>query len=143
MADHNSIPNPSTRSAPSRGPKHTPRSSHTFAIAAGAAIGALAISTLYNRERAKQAERNNPPAGRFIEIRGVHLHYVERGTGEPLVLLHGNGSMVQDFESSGLIGMAAKKYRVIAFDRPGFGHSERPRSTIWTPRPKPTLSMRH
>jgi len=133
MADHNSIPNPSTRSAPSRGPKHTPRSSHTFAIAAGAAIGALAISTLYNRERAKQAERNNPPAGRFVEIRGVHLHYVERGTGEPLVLLHGNGSMVQDFESSGLIGMAAKKYRVIAFDRPGFGRSERPRSTIWTP----------
>ena len=30
--------------------------------------------------------------------------------------------------------MAAKKYRVIAFDQPpGFGHSQRPRSTIWTP----------
>jgi hypothetical protein len=28
---------------------------------------------------------------------------------------------------------AAKKYRVIAFDRPGFGHSERPRNTTWTP----------
>ena len=28
--------------------------------------------------------------------------------------------------------MAAKTYRVIVFDRPGFGHSERPRSTIWT-----------
>jgi len=50
-----------------------------------------------------------------------------------LVLLHGNGSMIQDFESSGLLAMAAKKYRVIAFDRPGFGHSERPRATIWTP----------
>jgi pimeloyl-ACP methyl ester carboxylesterase len=49
------------------------------------------------------------------------------------VLLHGNGSMIQDFESSGLLAMAAKKYRVIAFDRPGFGHSERPRATIWTP----------
>src|SRR4051794_1696772 len=47
-----------------------------------------------------------------------------------LVLLHGNGSMIQDFESSGLLAMAAKKYRVIAFDRPGFGHSERPRATI-------------
>jgi pimeloyl-ACP methyl ester carboxylesterase len=32
-----------------------------------------------------------------------------------------------------LIDLAAKKYRVIAFDRPGFGHSERPRHTIWTP----------
>ena len=51
----------------------------------------------------------------------------------PLVLLHGNGSMIEDFQSSGLIDLAAKKYRVIAVDRPGFGHSDRPRSTIWTP----------
>jgi pimeloyl-ACP methyl ester carboxylesterase len=41
--------------------------------------------------------------------------------------------MIQDFESSGLIDLAAKTYRVIAFDRPGFGYSDRPRSTVWTP----------
>ncbi len=41
--------------------------------------------------------------------------------------------MIQDFQSSGLIDRAAEKYRVIAFDRPGYGHSNRPRSTIWTP----------
>lgn len=107
--------------------------SHPFAIAAAAAIGALTAAALYNRDRARAAERDNPPTGRFVEINGVRLHYVERGQGVPLVLLHGNGSMVQDFQSSGLIEMAAKKYRVIAFDRPGFGHSERPRSTVWTP----------
>jgi hypothetical protein len=39
--------------------------------------------------------------------------------------------MIQDFESSGLIEMAAQKYRVIAFDRPRLGHSKRPRRTIW------------
>ena len=50
-----------------------------------------------------------------------------------MVLLHGNGSMIEDFQSSGLIDLAAKNYRVIAIDRPGFGHSERPRSTVWTP----------
>src|SRR3954469_19769041 len=133
MTDVNSTPQTFTNRAPSRRPKHTARTSHRFAIAAGAAIGALAISALYNRQRAEQAERDNPPAGRFIEVNGVRLHYVERGRGEPLVLLHGNGSMIQDFESSGLLAMAAKKYRVIAFDRPGFGHSERPRATIWTP----------
>jgi pimeloyl-ACP methyl ester carboxylesterase len=71
--------------------------------------------------------------GAFIEVDGVRLHYVERGQGQPLVLLHGNGSMIQDFDSSGLIDMAAEKYRVIVFDRPGFGYSDRPRSTIWTP----------
>jgi pimeloyl-ACP methyl ester carboxylesterase len=73
------------------------------------------------------------PVGAFVEVDGVRLHYVERGQGDALLLLHGNGSMVQDFETSGLIDMAAARYRVIAFDRPGYGHSERPRSTIWTP----------
>jgi pimeloyl-ACP methyl ester carboxylesterase len=66
-------------------------------------------------------------------VNGVWLHYVERGSGEPLVLLHGNGSMIQDFESSGLIDLAARDYRVIVFDRPGFGHSDRPRNIVWTP----------
>src|SRR6185503_14990260 len=82
---------------------------------------------------ANKAERDNPPAGRFLDVNGVRLHYVERGTGDAVVLLHGNGSMIQDFESSGLIDLAAKDHRVIVFDRPGFGHSERPRSVVWTP----------
>jgi pimeloyl-ACP methyl ester carboxylesterase len=86
-----------------------------------------------NRHLAKNAENDNPPAGQFLEVNGVRLHYVERGSGAPLVLLHGNGSMIQDFESSGLIDLAAKNYRVIVFDRPGFGHSDRPRNVVWTP----------
>ena len=104
-----------------------------YATGTGLVVAALVVSALVNRHLAKKAERQNPPKGRFLKINGVRLHYVERGEGEPLVLLHGNGSMIQDFESSGLIKMAAKKYRVIAFDRPGYGHSERPRGTIWTP----------
>jgi alpha/beta hydrolase fold len=101
-------------------------------IAAGVVVAAVA-SALLNRWLAQKAERRNPPIGRFITVEGVRLHYVERGTGTALILLHGNGSMIQDFQCSGLIDLAAKKYRVIAFDRPGFGHSDRPRSTIWTP----------
>jgi pimeloyl-ACP methyl ester carboxylesterase len=57
----------------------------------------------------------------------------------PLVLLHGNGSMIEDFRSSGLLDRAAKTYRVIAFDRPGFGHSDRPRHTVWTPQAQADL----
>src|ERR1700685_944745 len=101
-------------------------------IVAGVVVAAAA-SALLNRWLAQKAERRNPPLGRFITVEGVRLHYVERGTGTPLILLHGNGSMIEDFQSSGLIDLAAKKYRVIAFVRPGFGHSERPRGTIWTP----------
>jgi pimeloyl-ACP methyl ester carboxylesterase len=94
--------------------------------------GALIVAALTNGRLAAQAERANPPGGKFVEVDGVRLHYIEHGSGEPLVLLHGNGSMIQDFVSSGLVDIAADKYRVIAFDRPGFGHSDRPRTTIWT-----------
>jgi pimeloyl-ACP methyl ester carboxylesterase len=106
---------------------------HPYLLAAAATVGALMISALVNRRLAKNAENDNPPAGQFLEVSGVRLHYVERGAGTPLVLLHGNGSMIQDFESSGLIALAANNYRVIVFDRPGFGHSERPRNVVWTP----------
>ena len=105
----------------------------SFAVASAVAIGALAAMALVNRHLAKKAERDNPASGRFLDVNGVRLHYVERGSGEPLVLLHGNGSMIEDFESSGLIDLAAKNYRVIVFDRPGFGHSDRPRNVVWTP----------
>jgi pimeloyl-ACP methyl ester carboxylesterase len=101
--------------------------------ASAVAVGALAAIALLNRHIASKAERNNPPNGHFLNVNGVRLHYIERGSGAPLVLLHGNGSMIQDFESSGLIDLAAKDYRVIVFDRPGFGHSERPRNTVWGP----------
>jgi pimeloyl-ACP methyl ester carboxylesterase len=101
-------------------------------IAAGV-VAAFVASAIMNWWLARKAERRNPPRGRFITVDGVRLHYVDRGKGTPVVLLHGNGSMVEDFQSSGLIDLAAQEYRVIAIDRPGFGHSDRPRSTVWTP----------
>jgi pimeloyl-ACP methyl ester carboxylesterase len=101
-------------------------------VFAGAAT-ALAATAIVNRQFAKKAQRDNPPQGRFLEIDGVRLHYVDRGHGRALVVFHGTGSMIQDFESSGLIDLAAENYRVIVFDRPGFGHSLRPRNVVWTP----------
>jgi pimeloyl-ACP methyl ester carboxylesterase len=110
-----------------------------FVAASGVIAGVLAASAILNRQLAKKALRENPPTGRFIEVNGVRIHYVERGAGRPLVLLHGNGSMIQDFESSGLIELACENYRVIVFDRPGFGHSDRPRNVSWTPQAQADL----
>src|SRR4030081_3572942 len=80
------------------------------------------------------AERRNPPIGTFTECEGVRLHYLE--SGDPaapcVVLFHGNGSMIQDFTISGLVDRLARRNRVLCFDRPGFGYSQRPRSRIWT-----------
>jgi pimeloyl-ACP methyl ester carboxylesterase len=100
---------------------------------AGAAGAAAVGAAAFNAARARRAEESNPPAGHFIEVEGVRLHYLERGSGPLIVLLHGNGTMIQDWLASGVFGALAKTNRVIAFDRPGFGHSERPRTTVWTP----------
>jgi pimeloyl-ACP methyl ester carboxylesterase len=105
-------------------------------------VAALAVAALVNRYLARKAERDNPPKGRFINVDGVRLHYVDRGFGTTIVLLHGNGSMIQDFESSGILETAARKYRVIAFDRPGFGYSTRPRGIVWTPEAQAELIHR-
>lgn len=96
-------------------------------------IAALAASSAFAVLRTRQAEKENPPLGNFVEVDGVRLHYIEQGSGEPLVLLHGNGSLIQDFLTSGLVRLATQKYRVIVFDRPGYGWSERPRNQAWTP----------
>ena len=80
------------------------------------------------------AEHRNPPIGAFIQCDGVRLHYIERGdaTAPCVVLFHGNGTMVQDLILSGLLDRLAHQCRVICFDRPGFGYSQRPRTQIWT-----------
>jgi pimeloyl-ACP methyl ester carboxylesterase len=117
----------------------TRRASRPYATTTALVGGALALSALANWYLAKKAERDNPPVGRFVQIDGLRLHYKEWGQGEPLILLHGNGSMIEDFISSGLIDKASQGYRVIAFDRPGFGHSERSRGKIWTPQAQADL----
>ena len=99
---------------------------------AGAAA-ALAGAAVVNAYVARQSERAHPPKGRFLTVDGVQLHYIERGQGRPVVLLHGNGALAEDYELSGVLDLASEKYRVIAFDRPGFGYSERPRGRNWTP----------
>jgi len=108
-------------------------------VAAGVVVAAV-LSAIVNRWLARKAERRNPPMGRFITIDGVRLHYIERGTGTPLVLLHGNGSMVEDFQSSGLIDLAAKKYRVIAIDRPDLATATGPAAPSG-PRKRKVISL--
>jgi pimeloyl-ACP methyl ester carboxylesterase len=97
-----------------------------------AIAGSAAAMAAWNIYQARKAERRHPPAGHFLTVEGVRLHYLERGEGPPAVLLHGNGMTSEDFELSGVLGLAAQRHRVIAFDRPGFGYSDRPPGAVWT-----------
>ncbi len=92
-------------------------------IIAGVA-GSLALYTAF---RVRQVERTYPPVGRFLHVDGIQLHYIDVGSGRPVVLVHGASTNLRDFTSS-LVPMLAKQNRVLAFDRPGYGYSERPRS---------------
>jgi len=99
-------------------------------LAASAAV--LAAAAAYNVYRARKVEHDHPPAGRFITVDGIRLHYLEKGEGPPVVLIHGNVVTAEDFVLSGVIDRLARNHRVIAFDRPGYGYSERPQGSLWT-----------
>jgi pimeloyl-ACP methyl ester carboxylesterase len=103
------------------------------------AAAALGAAALFNRRKARDAEAETPPAGKFVAVDGVRLHYVERGDGPPLVMLHGMGALIQDLLGSGIVDRAAERFRVLAFDRPGYGYSDRPRGQMWTPEAQAAL----
>lgn len=86
---------------------------------------------LYNNLLARRA-LDARLLGRFIYLGGTKLHFLEAGNGQPLLLLHGNGASAEDFTTSGIFDRAAARYRVLAFDRPGFGMSTRPAGRPWT-----------
>lgn len=106
-------------------------------ILAGIAA-ALAGTAIAVNWQARRMERRHPPVGKFVTVNGVRLHYLEAGEGPPVVLLHGNASMLNDV-ALGLLEPLSRKYRVIAFDRPGFGYSERPRNRVWSPEAQAAL----
>jgi pimeloyl-ACP methyl ester carboxylesterase len=71
-----------------------------------------------------QSERSRSNS-RFVTVNGTRLHFVVRGAGQPVVLVHGNPGSSQDWTR--LYTPLAVHYRVIAFDRPGHGLSQRPK----------------
>ena len=86
----------------------------------------MGAAALYTAKQTREAERKHPPVGRFLHVDGVRLHYIEQGSGEPLALIHGNGTLIQDFTVNGLVDRLSERYRVIVIERPGYGYSERP-----------------
>lgn len=71
------------------------------------------------------------PDSRFIEVNGITVHYKMAGSGRPaLVLLHGFAGST--FSWREVIGPMSEWGTVVAFDRPGFGLTERPMR--WTGR---------
>ena len=66
----------------------------------------------------------NSAYSHFADIDGVRVHYQEKGTGTPLVLIHGLNSSTYSWKD--VFEPLAKNYRVIAVDLKGFGFSGKP-----------------
>ena len=63
----------------------------------------------------------NAAAGRTFTHDGVTLYYEVYGTGEPLLMVHGNGGSISDLR--GQIAHFRKRYKVIAMDSRDHGRS--------------------
>lgn len=75
--------------------------------------------------RGARAEARNPPEGRFVDVDGTSIHAVTLGKSGPwIVLLHGASGNLRDWTFS-FAHELASDHRVIVFDRPGLGYSDR------------------
>jgi len=95
-------------------------------------VAILILGALYTAYAEHQAELEFPARGEFLNVSTGKLHYTDASAGDAIVLLHGASSNLREFESS-LQPLFAKRYRVLSFDRPGYGYSERDLSNWPTP----------
>jgi len=86
--------------------------------------GILVVATLAFAANADSAPAADEPApGMFAELTGVRLWFTDTGgTGVPIVLLHANTGTSAVWENQ-IASFARAGYRVIAFDRRGWGKS--------------------
>jgi pimeloyl-ACP methyl ester carboxylesterase len=94
----------------------------------GLTAGAVAALWAYPRWLVRRSENLDladvPKPGNTIALHGVSIHYVDRGQGPPLVLIHGLGGSICNFRYN--IPVLSQHLRVVALDLKGFGYSERP-----------------
>lgn len=60
----------------------------------------------------------------FIELQGLKVFYEFAGEGDTVILMHGWGGQVDSFKP--VFDYLSKRYKVYAFDFPGFGRSDLP-----------------
>ncbi|NWB96622.1 alpha/beta hydrolase [Pseudomonas gingeri] len=90
------------------------------ALVAAANVALWAISSRINRN----IEAAVPSEGRFIEVGGEWIHYLDEGSGPPLVMIHGLSGCGRNLTYA-LSPRLREQFRVITLDRPGSGYSSR------------------
>ncbi len=101
----------------------------TVGLLAGA-LGALGGGlALFSGITARRVEAALPPQGRFIDIAGNRIHYLDQGpadsaTAPVIVMVHGLGGQMRNFTYA-LVERLKGRFRVVVMERPGAGYSDR------------------
>src|SRR5262245_58496605 len=67
------------------------------------------------------------PSDQTFDSRGVKIHYIVSGKGQPVVLIHGLYSSARiNWQMPGTIDLLSRNFQVIALDLPGHGQSDKP-----------------
>ena len=86
-------------------------------------VGALGAMTMGAQQTGTADAADNSLAGTFAELPGVKLWFTDTGgSGVPLILLHANTGTSAVWENQ-IASFSRAGYRVIAFDRRGWGKS--------------------
>ena len=87
--------------------------------------GCTALVDRRANTREAEAMREWPPSGQFIDVgNGRKVHAFVTGSGPDLILIHGASGNLRDFTFD-FVDRVRGRYRVIAFDRPGMGYTDR------------------
>jgi haloalkane dehalogenase len=72
-----------------------------------------------------------PFESRYVTVAAGRLHYVDEGSGPPVVMVHGNPTW--SFVYRNLIKRLRSEYRCVAMDHLGFGLSDKPKDWSYLP----------
>src|SRR5437764_2593206 len=73
---------------------------------------------------------NYPFASRYLSLRGLRYHYLDEGSGAPVVMVHGNPTW--SFYYRNLVSALRGNYRTIVPDHIGCGLSDKPDDAHYT-----------
>jgi len=85
----------------------------------------ISCSYLVKNEQHRIYSKPKYGEDKFVIIQDYHIHYVESGEGEPLLLIPGAFSTYRDWDR--IVPSLSKHYKVLAIDYLGVGDSDKPR----------------
>ena len=92
-------------------------------VAAAVLLAVILAGAIATQAATAWIEHRVPRDGERTKIGGTALHYVDRGEGPPIVMIHGLMGQVRNFAPA-LVDRLTQSHRVVLVDRPGAGYSD-------------------